>query len=1115
MSISTIIRDVLRFRVIVLILVAAGILLSAYAIRTAPLDAIPDISDPQIVIYVKWPRSPQLLETEVTEPLIRALIGSPDVQSIRGTSHMGYSFIYVILGKTARREKVQQLVLDRINTIRPQLPPDASVTLGPNASSMGWIFQYALVDRQQTHDLRELRLLNESQIKPALQTVPGVAEVASAGGLEKQYQLKIFPPLLAQVGVPLKQVIGAVRNAFQETGGRTIEVTNREYQLRGIINNDDLDKLEFLVVSRDKDGKAIYLKDVGYLQVGYDLRRSTADLDGKGEVVGSVVIMEQGQNVLAITRSIEQKLREISASLPQGIEIVPTYNRSAWIWSTLKEFLATLITELAVLILVTTLFLRNLRTAAGPIVILLLAVLFTALPLAISGQTINLFSLAGLCIAIGEIADATIVIVENCAAELSTRGKITTGEKREIIIRSISNVAKPLMFSLLIILASFLPVFFLEEREARLFDPLAYSKTFAMAFSTLLTLFLLPIIVVWIFEKEAPIAARPRRVVLQKVLSYRYALATGAIGVLIIAASLFSDFTAEFLPEITELALVLIPILIIWIFRGQRTTPLNYQDSKPVRTYRWALKGVMRHRYAFTVAGMLTLIPAAFLLRNFPRDFLPETDEGSILYMPTTLPGLPTREAGWVLQQMDKKLKEFPEVDRVFGKLGRADTSTDPAPVSMVETTVLLHPRSKWRPGVTKEQLVAEMDKAMNIIGYVNTWVQPIRARVMMQGTGIQTPVGIKVKGPEISVVEDLSQQIEGVLRSFPGTKSVIAERISEGYYIDVRNDLQRMAEHAVTVDEAMDTVRYAIGGDNIVAVKQENNTVVPLGIQYSPEYIDTVDKVKNVPVVTADGRSVPLGDIADVSVRKMPEMIRNDNGDLAGFIYIDLQGVTAVDYVEKARDVLAKNVMLPPGYSMEWTGLYQYTEAARGRLQYIVPLTLAIIFGLLVIAFRSVGESILIMLSVPFAMVGGVFLQRLLGYSMTTAVIVGYISLFAIAVQTGIIMVIFIRQALAHKREDESYIDAVIDGSAARLRPKLMTVAAVILSLLPIAFSTRPGMDILKPIAAPSIGGMVSSTIHVLFMTPCLFAIVEDIRRYRHKRLLRVSEPEVPSEVV
>jgi len=413
---------------------------------------------------------------------------------------------------------------------------------------------------------------------------------------------------------------------------------------------------------------------------------------------------------------------------------------------------------------------------------------------------------------------------------------------------------------------------------------------------------------------------------------------------------------------------------------------------------------------------------------------------------------------------------------------------------------------------MTKERLVAEMDKSMNVIGYVNTWVQPIRARVMMQGTGIQTPVGIKVKGDDIGMIEEISQQIETTLRSFPGTKSVIAERISQGYYIDVRNDLERMAERGVTVTEAMDTIRYAIGGDNIIGIKQ-GNAVVPLGVQYSPEYIDTVEKVKNAPVVTADGRSVPLGEIAEVSVRKMPEMIRNDNGDLAGFIYVDLQNVTAVDYVEKARDLLAKNVMLPTGYSIEWTGLYQYTEAARARLRYIVPLTLAIIFGLLVIAFRSVGESFLIMLSVPFAMVGGVFLQWLLGYAMTTAVIVGYISLFAIAVQTGIIMVIFIRHAVAHKPQGESYIAAVIDGSAARLRPKLMTVAAVILSLLPIAFSTRPGMDILKPIAAPSIGGMVSSTIHVLFMTPCLFAIVEDIRQRRLKK--NAAEAEIESEIV
>jgi len=510
---------------------------------------------------------------------------------------------------------------------------------------------------------------------------------------------------------------------------------------------------------------------------------------------------------------------------------------------------------------------------------------------------------------------------------------------------------------------------------------------------------------------------------------------------------------------------------------------------------------VIHYRYAFTAFGMLVLIPAAVLLLRFPKDFLPDIDEGSILYMPTTLPGLPNREAGWILQQMDKKIKALPEVDRVFGKIGRADTSTDPAPLTMIETTVLLKPKSTWRKGMTKDRLVAEMDKAAETIGYVNAWVQPVRARVMMQSTGIQTPVGIKVKGAEVSVIEDISQQIERLLRGLPGTKSVIAERISEGYYVDVRNDLERMAARGVTVEEAMATVRYAIGGDNIVGVKQPDKTIIPLAVQYSPEYIDTLDKLKNTPVVTGDGRSVPLGDIADVSVRKLPEMIRNDNGSLAGYIYVDIQEVTGPDYVDRAQKFLAKNLTLPTGYTVEWTGLYEYAAAARARLRLIVPFTLVIIFGLLVVAFRSVSESVLILLSVPFAMVGGVFLQWMLGYAMTTAVIVGYISLFAVAVQTGIIMVIFIRAALDHRREGQSYIDAVIEGSAARLRPKLMTVAAIVLSLFPVMFSSGAGMEIMKPIAAPSIGGMVTSTLHVLFMTPCLFVIGEDIRQWWARR--------------
>jgi len=1028
--ISTVIRNVIRFRVIVLSLATAGVLFSAYLIRTAALDAIPDLSDPQIVLYAKWPRSPQLLETEVTEPLVRALLGSPGIAAIRSASHMGYSFIYVILSDPDRREEVQQRVLDRINAIRSRLPSDATVTLGPNASSMGWIYQYALVDRQKSRDLRELRLFNENQIKPALQTVPGVAEVASVGGLEKQYQLKIFPPLLAQTGISLRQLTRAVQNAFQEVGGRTIEVTNRDYQLRGVIPTDNLDKLEFLVVGRSRDGKPVHLKDIGYLQVGYDLRRSIADLDGEGEVVGGIVILEQNQNVLAVTRSLEQKLQEIRAALPEGIEIVTTYNRSSWIWETLQNFSAALLYELLVVILVIVLALRNFRAALAPICVLLLGTLYTVLPLSGFDQTINLLSLAGLAIAIGEMADATIVIVENCTAELSRRGELSPAEKRETIIRATANMTRPLLFSMLIIVTSFLPVFFLGEREGRLFDPLAYSKTFAMAFSTLLTLFVLPIIIVWVFKAGTPAAAQDR-------------------------------------------------------------------ESPFVRGYRAALRKAIQYRYACVTASVVLLFAGAAVLTRFPRDYMPEMEEGTLLYMPTTLPGLPAREGGWILQQMDKKLKGIPEAERVFGKLGRADTATDPAPVTMIETTVLLRPKSQWREGMTKEKLVQEMNQAMQIVGYVNTWTQPVAARVLMQQTGIQTPVGLKVKGSDISVIGAISKQVEGLLREFPGTKSVLAERISEGYFVDVQFDLERMAERGIAVDEALLTVRYAIGGENVAGIKQADNTLIPLGMQYAPEYIDTMEKIRAAPVVTEDGRSVLIREIGEVAVRKMPEMIRNENGDLAGYIYVDLDGVTAPDYVGKAKPFLAENLTLPPGYSVEWTGLYQYTEDARSKLQVVVPLTLVIMFALLLLAFRSVADSSLIMLSAPFALVGGIFLQWRQGYSMTTAVIIGYISLFAVAIQTGILMIEFIREALRNRTETQSYTDAVVEGAVARLRPKLMTVATTVLGLLPIMLSSGSGMDITQPIAAPTFGGMISSTMYVLFLIPCLFAIGADLRPY------------------
>ncbi len=1039
---TTIISGVIRFKALVLAVLAVAIVLSIYALRSAPLDAIPDISDPQIVVYAKWARSPELLERELTGPIIQALKGAPHIQSIRATSHLGYSFIYVILSDADQREAVRQRVLDEINALRSQLPADASIRLGPNASSMGWIYEYALRDHSQTYDLRELRLLNEGLLETALQTVPGVAEVATVGGLERQVELKIFPPLLAASGISLRQLVTALENVFQQVGGRTIELTNRDYQLRGGVNSEHLDKLELLLVGLDREGRPVALKDIGYLQVNYDLRRGIADLDGEGEVVGAIVIMEQGQNVLAVSRALEARLAVVQAELPEGIEIVTTYNRSTLIGASLVNFSNALAYELLVVMLVIFWALRNGRAAVAPVVVIILGCLFSVLPLAFFGQTINLLSLAGLAIAIGEMADATIVIIENCSTELARQKKLRGQElspqqKVETIIRATARMTRPLLFSLLIILVSFLPVFFLGEREGRLFDPLAYGKTLAMGFSTLLTLFLLPII-------------------------------------------------------------------IVWVFKGTAAPVMESRESRLVRGYRYLLRASIRHRYPFLAANITLLLLALGVAGGFQRDYMPEMEEGAILYMPTTLPSLPAREAGWILQQMDKKLKAFPEVERVFGKLGRADTATDPAPTTMIETTILLKPQSEWREGMSKAQLIAELDAALQIVGYVNSWTQPIAGRVMMQDTGIQSPVGIKVKGAEIEVIEALSQQIESLLRDFPGTGSVIAERISEGYFVDVQHDLQGLAEQGVGVDEAMLTVRFGIGGDNVVTMRQADNSVVPLSMQYSPEYIDTLAKVRDTPVLALDGRAVALQSIADVAVRKMPEMIRNDDGDLAAYIYINLDNITGADYVTAAKAFLSDNLDLPPGYALQWTGSHRYAAEAQARLAWIIPLTLVIMFVLLMLAFRSLFESALILLAAPFALIGGVLLQWALGFNLTTAVVIGYIAVLAVAIQTGILMIEFIRDALANRAEHDeaeegaaspAYIDALVEGSVARLRPKLMTVATTVLGLLPIILVAGSGMDIAKPIATPSIGGMVSSTIYVLFLIPCLFAIGEDFR--------------------
>lgn len=1026
-------RLLLRHQAAVLALLAGAVLLSVFAAWRAPLDAIPDIADPQVVVYAKWPRSPQLLESEVTGPLVEALRGVHGVQAVRGTSHMGYSFIYLILRKARDRDDVARAVGERIATLRARLPDDATVTVTPNASGVGWIYQYALVDESGGRDLRELRLLNESTVRPALQAVDGIAEVATLGGLESQVQIRLYPPLLAARGLTLRDVMESVGDSLDETGGRTIDLTNREYQLRGRLDTGTIDDLERLVVGRDRIGRAVTVRELGYVQQGYDVRRGIADLDGTGEVVGGIVIMSPGRNVLGVTRLLTDRIRELHSTLPAGLKVVPTYDRSELIEQTLKGFSLTLLYELLVIVVVVLLFLRNLRAAVVPIAILILATAFTVLPLAAFGQTINLLSLAGLAIAMGEMVDATIVIVENSSAELQARGDVTPAERIDVIVRSMATVVRPLLFSLLIILASFVPIFFLGEREARLFDPLAFTKTAAMAFSTLLTV-------------------------------------------------------------------ILLPILIVRTFRGAPQQKAAVRENRGAALYRTMLRQVLRYRYAMVGVGLMAMVPALLLLKGFRSDYMPELEEGSVLYMPTTLPGVPVREGAWVLQQMDQRLKAIPEVARVFGKMGRADTGTDPAPVTMIETTVLLHPQSTWRAGLTKDQLVAQMDAAVQITGFANSWSQPISTRVVMQDTGIQTPVGLKVKGPDLAVVEQLAEEAETVLRALPETASVVAERVSEGYFVDMQLDPERQAAENLTTQEVMTTWRQGVGGESFAHVRQAGQRI-PVTVQYPPEYIDTLDKVRKAPVITADHRIVSLEAVAQVQVRKQPEMIRNDNGRLSAYVYIYVRDATPADYIAKARPLLASGLQLPVGYELEWTGTGRYAEQARERLSIVVPLTILIIFALLWLAFRSFADTALVMLSIPVALVGGVYLQSLLEMPMTTAVIIGYVALFAVAIQTGIIMVVFIRQALAARTAGQSYVDAVIDGSVLRLRPKLMTVVATFLSLLPVMISKEQGMELMKPIATPTFGGMITSVFFVLLMIPCLFVIGDDLRRWWGRR--------------
>jgi Cu(I)/Ag(I) efflux system membrane protein CusA/SilA len=1024
---TTIINRSIVYRKFIVFLLGAMSLLSIYALFHSPLDAIPDISDRQIIVYSKWSQSPSQLESKITQPIIRSLSGLKGVRTLRGMSYLGYSFIYVILESNTDREKLKARVKEILNSLKPDLPKDARIDLGADASGMGWIFQYALVNQDSSMDLREIRLIQEERIKRPLETVKGVAEVATVGGLKKQYQLKIYPQLLSATGISLKDLVNKLETILDEAGGRVLEVNNRDYQIRGSANVGSIDQVESLVIGHSNDGQPVLIKDIGYIQVGYDQRRGIADLNGEGEVVGGIVIIEQDKNVLRVKEQIAEKLAQIQSTLPKNLKIVTVYDRSILIWSSITTFFETLGYELVVVVLVIVIFLRNFRAVSAPLLILLLGTLFTAIPLYFFHQTLNLFSIAGLFIAMGEMADASIVMLESCISELALNKTAKRKKRQKIILGAVLKMARPLFFSLLIIVVSFLPILFLGPMEGKVFNPLVLSKTFAMFASTLLTFFFLP-------------------------------------------------------------------ALLLTLLGGNNVAYKNVADGGVARYYKQMLKFIFNYKFSFLFLNFLVLFFTLPILFQFEKEFMPELDENSILYMPTTLPGLPTKEAGWILQQIDKKLKKFPEVKTVFGKLGRADTATDPAPFTMIETTITLHPKQQWREGMNRQRLLEEMNREMRVPGFSNAWTQPIRGRIDMQSTGIASQVGVKIYGPNIHEIEVIAKEVETLLAEMPGTRSVIAERISDGYFIDTQFDIEKLARWGLPLDEALLFVKYALSGENVASIRQEDRWV-PLNLQYAVDYIDTVEKISHLKVILPDKKIIPLSEIAKVEIIKFPEMVRNENGLLTGYLYIETLGTNAGEYVQQAKTLLTEKLKLKKGYHVEWAGQFLHEREARERLLIIIPITLLLIFVLLKLTFKSTLDSILLIFSIPFAMVGGVWLQWGLGYPMTVAVWVGYIALFAVAVQTGIIMVVFIHQALKKSINENIPQDriavenAIIEGSVFRLRPKLMTVATTFFSLLPIMIFSGSGLEIMKPIAVPTIGGIITSTFYVLFLIPCLYA--------------------------
>ena len=1027
----------------VLVLVLGGI----WSLQRVPLDALPDISDVQVIVHTSWPgRPPNVIEDQVTYPIVTTLLAAPHVKAVRAQTMFGDSYVYVVFQDGTDIYWARSRVLEYIQGLGGRLPPGAATMIGPDATGVGWVFEYVLIDRSGRHSLADLRSLQDWQVRYQLETVPGVAEVASIGGFVKQYQVQLDPNRLLAYGIPLSTVIDRVRASTNEVGGRVLEMNGARYMVRGLGYLRSLADLENVPVMA-KNGTPVLLKDLGTVTFGPQIREGVAEWQGEGEAVGGIVVMRYGENALNVINGIKKKVAEIAPSLPAGVEIHAGYDRSGLIEESIRTLKRDLLAECAIVSFVTIIFLFHFRSALIPILTLPVALLGAFVPMYLLHISSNIMSLGGFALAIGVLIDAAIVIVENGYRHLSEAGQVAEGERRCILIDAAKQVGPALFFSLLIIVVSFLPVFLLEAQEGRMFRPLAWTKTLSVGFSSFL-------------------------------------------------------------------AITVVPALMVLFIRGR----LRPESANPVSRFTQALylpvlRFALRWPWLTIVLNLIFLaatIPLAFRLGS---QFMPPLYEGSSLYMPTSLPGIGITQATQLLQEQDRMIRSFVEVDSVFGVVGRSDSPTDNAPLDMYDTTIMLKPREKWRPGMTYEKLIAEMDSKLQFPGLSNTWTMPVQNRLDMQLTGIKTPVGMKIQGTNVEGIQEAGARIEKLLARLPGVRAVFAERVSQGFYLNIDVNRLEAARYGMTVEDVQRAVQSGIGGEDI-AQNVEGRERYPINVRYQRDFRDTPEELARVLVETPSGAQVPLGSVAHISFSRGPAMIRDEEGQLTGYVYIDLKTSDYGGFVNQASQLLKQELKLPVGFTYHWSGEYEFQLRARERLKLILPIVFAVILLLLYLVFRSVTEALVLIFPTVYAISGGLLLQWILGYNFSVAVLVGYIALFGIAVETGVVMLVYLHEALERRLASdqpltlESIHDAVIEGAVHRLRPKLMTVTAVLASLVPILWESGIGSDVMKPIAAPIVGGMITSTIHVLILVPVFFGLIQK-RALRRGALIQTGQQE------